>query len=103
MSKSSKRKKTQRQDCIGFCIDLGALSLQGAIASSAIAVSPFSSALAAPLPLPPDDPLLANNLFANNYAQTKLAVNKSNIITSNFSIAVGDIEGSAGALHVSRQ
>ena len=95
MSKSSKRKKTQRQDYIGFCIDLGALALHGAIARSAIAVAPFSSALAAPLPLPLDDPLLANNLFANNYAQKELAVNKSNIIPGDFPIALEDIEGSA--------
>lgn len=90
MLKSTKRKKPQRQDYIGFCIDLGPLALQGAIASS---VAPFSRALATQLPLSPDDPLLANNLFANNYAQTELAVNKSNIILGRFPITVEDIEG----------
>lgn len=89
----SKTTKPQRQNYIGFCIDLGPLALQEA--TVAIAVAPFNSVLAAPLPLPPDDPLLANNLFANNYAQTELAVNKSNIIPGRFPITVEDIEGSA--------
>lgn len=92
MSNRSKTKKTKRQDYIGFLIHLGPLLLQGAIATVALVGPSHSSALAASLPFPPDEPLLENNLLGNYSAKAEPAINNGNNILDGFSVGVDDLE-----------